>query len=129
MTMITALKAIRAASIVVAAVALLALSPMAKATGASETGLAAVYTKRLAGHPTASGKVYRPSALTMAHKSLPFGSKVKVTNKKNGKSVVLTVTDRGPRQAGRVADISSAAAKALGIGAHRMSGVNLEPQQ
>ncbi len=97
-------------------------------TGAPETGLAAVYTTRLAGHKTASGKAYNPSRLTMAHKSLPFGSKVKVTNKKNGRSVVLTVTDRGPTQAGRVADISSAAARRLGIRPHAMAEVELAPQ-
>ena len=93
-----------------------------------ETGLAAVYTTRLAGHKTASGKAYIPSRLTMAHKSLPFGSKVKVTNKKNGRSVILTVTDRGPTQAGRVADISSAAARRLGIRPHAMAEVELAPQ-
>ena len=100
----------------------------AATAGAPETGLAAVYTTRLAGHKTASGKVYNPSRLTMAHKSLPFGSKVKVTNKKNGRSVILTVTDRGPTQAGRVADISSAAARRLGIRPHAMAEVELTPQ-
>src|SRR5450631_3962270 len=119
MATITVLRAIRAASVAFAAIAVFSLPPMAQAAGAPETGLAAVYTKRLAGHKTASGKAYLPYALTMAHKTLPFGTKVDVTNKKNGKSVVLTVTDRGPRQSGRVADISSAAAKAIGIGAHR----------
>ena len=116
-------------SVTAAALALFSIPNIAEAAGAAETGLAAVYTKKLAGHKTASGKAYRPYALTMAHKTLPFGTKVKVTNKKNGKSVVLTVTDRGPRQSGRVADISSAAAKAIGIGPHRMSEVDLEPQQ
>ena len=100
----------------------------AATAAAPETGLAAVYTTRLAGHKTASGKAYNPSRLTMAHKSLPFGSKVKVTNKKNGRSVILTVTDRGPTQAGRVADISSAAARRLGIRPHAMAEVELAPQ-
>jgi rare lipoprotein A len=122
--MIQVLKMLRVVS--VAAVTLCMFSPIAKA--APETGLAAVYSTRLAGHRTASGKRYRPSALTMAHRTLAFGTKVKITNKKNGKSVLVTVTDRGPRQAGRVADISSAAARVLGIGAHRMSEVEIEPQ-
>ncbi len=100
----------------------------AATAGAPETGLAAVYTTRLAGHKTASGKPYNPSRMTMAHKSLPFGSKVKVTNKKNNRSVILTVTDRGPTQAGRVADISSAAARKLGIRPHAMAEVELTPQ-
>ena len=106
----------------------IASAAAAPAAAASETGLAAVYTTRLAGHKTASGKVYNPSRMTMAHKTLPFGTKVKVTNKKNGRSVVLTVTDRGPTQAGRVADISSAAAKRLGIRPHAMAEVELTPQ-
>ena len=113
-----------------AAIAVVALCGLAGTSiaGAAETGLAAVYTTRLAGHKTASGKPYNPSRLTMAHKTLPFGTKVKVTNKKNGRSVVLTVTDRGPTQAGRVADISSAAAKRLGIRPHAMAEVELTPQ-
>ncbi len=123
------LKALRGASITIVAAALCIVPRVANAAGVSETGLAAVYSTRLAGHKTASGKIYRPSALTMAHKTLPFGTKVKLTNKKNGKSVVVPVTDRGPRQSGRIADISSAAAKALGIRAHQMSEVDLEPQQ
>jgi rare lipoprotein A len=98
------------------------------AAGAPETGLAAVYTTRLAGHKTASGKVYNPNRLTMAHKTLPFGTKVKVVNKKNNRSVVLIVTDRGPTQAGRVADISSVAARKLGIRPNGMAEVELTPQ-
>ena len=125
----TVIKALRGASITIVAATLCILPRVANAASGSETGLAAVYSTRLAGHKTASGKIYRPSALTMAHKTLPFGTKVKLTNKKNGKSVVVTVTDRGPRQSGRIADISSAAAKALGIRAHQMSEVDLEPQQ
>lgn len=125
----SSMKACRVAAVTLVVVAFSTPSLMASAAGAPEAGLAAVYSTRLAGHKTASGKIYRPSALTMAHKTLPFGTKVKVTNKKNGKSVVLTVTDRGPRQAGRVTDISSAAARAIGIHAHQMSEVDLEPQQ
>ena len=125
----TVIKALRGASITIVAATLCIVPRVANAAGGSETGLAAVYSTRLAGHKTASGKIYRPSALTIAHKTLPFGTKVELKNKKNGKSVVATVTDRGPRQSGRIADISSATAKALGIRAHQMSEVDLEPQQ
>ncbi len=56
-----------------------------------------------------------PSAMTAAHKSLPFGSRVRVTNKKNGRSVTVRINDRGPFVRGRVIDLSPAAARALGF--------------
>jgi rare lipoprotein A len=82
---------------------------------APETGLGAVYTSRLHGHTTACGQKYNKHKLTTAHASLPCGSKVKITNTDNGKSVVLIVNDRGPTQAGRLVDISLRASKALGL--------------
>jgi rare lipoprotein A len=90
------------------------------------SGLAAVYSDRLNGHKTASGKRYDKTALTAAHPTLPFGSKVKITNGKNGKSVVVTINDRGPTQPDRVVDISQAAAKKLGIGPKGMAPVTVE---
>ena len=107
---------------VAAASSVVAATPAA----ATEEGLAAVYTDRLAGHTTASGKKYDPNKLTAAHKTLPFGTRVKVTNQKNGKSVELRITDRGPRQADRVLDISRRAARALGISPHGMAKVSVE---
>jgi rare lipoprotein A len=98
----------------------------ASTSGAAESGLAAVYSDRLDGHRTASGKRYDRNKLTAAHKTLPFGTKVKVVNTKNGKSVELVITDRGPKQADRVLDISPRAAHALGIGRHAMAPVTLE---
>jgi rare lipoprotein A len=98
----------------------------APAAGATETGLAAVYTDALDGHVTASGQMYDKSKLTAAHKTLPFGTKIKVTNPKNSRSVVLRVNDRGPMQAGRMLDISPAAAARLGIGRKVMREVTLE---
>ena len=101
--------------LLVAAAALLA----SNATFAdNESGLAAIYNYRLHGHKTACGEVYNKNALTTAHQTLPCGSKVKITNQKNHKSVVLRVTDRGPTQAGRIVDVSTRAAKALGM--HRV---------
>lgn len=75
-------------------------------TAAGESGLAAVYSDKLSGHVTASGKKYSPTQLTAAHKILPFGTNVRVTNIKNGKSVELRITDRGPKQANRILDIT-----------------------
>ena len=67
------------------------------------------------GTKTASGIPFNDNAMTAAHKSLPFGSKVKVTNKKNGRAVTVTVTDRGPYVKGRCIDLSKAGAGALGF--------------
>ncbi|MBL8584104.1 MAG: septal ring lytic transglycosylase RlpA family protein [Rhizobiaceae bacterium] len=64
---------------------------------------------------TASGERMNPSAMTAAHRSLPFGTKVKVTNQRNGKSVVVRINDRGPFVRGRVIDLSKAAARQLGF--------------
>ncbi len=64
---------------------------------------------------TASGERMNPSALTAAHRSLPFGTKVKVTNKRNGKAVVVRINDRGPFVKNRVIDVSKAAASQLGF--------------
>jgi rare lipoprotein A len=87
----------------------------AAASGGEELGLAAVYNDKLNGRKTASGQRYNRNLLTAAHKTLPFGTMVRVTNVKNKKSVVLRINDRGPFQQGRILDISPRAAKALGI--------------
>ncbi len=78
-------------------------------------GLASYYSKHLAGNKTSSGQRYDPNALTAAHRSLPMGTKVKVVNPKNDKSVVVTVNDRGPVPKNRMIDVSGAAAKELGM--------------
>lgn len=64
---------------------------------------------------TASGERMNPAAMTAAHRTLPFGTKVKVTNQRNGKSVVVRINDRGPFARGRVLDLSKAAASRLGF--------------
>jgi rare lipoprotein A len=64
---------------------------------------------------TASGERMNPAKLTAAHRSLPFGTKVKVTNKRNGKSVIVRINDRGPFIKGRVIDVSKAAAQNIGM--------------
>ena len=75
-------------------------------------GLASYYWQP---QKVASGGWFNPNALTAAHKTLPFGTKVRVTNKRNGKSVVVTINDRGPYIKGRVIDLSSRAAGVIGM--------------
>ena len=89
-------------------------------------GLAAVYSDKLNGRKTANGQVFRQSELTAAHPSLPFGTKVKVTNTKTNQSVEVRINDRGPNQAGRVIDLSSGAASKIGIGKTGTAPVKLE---
>ena len=81
----------------------------------SETGYASYYTDNLNGHSTASGEVYNSSKMTGAHKKLPFGTLVTVTNVSNGKKVTVKINDRGPFVSGRIIDISKAAAKQVGM--------------
>ena len=89
-------------------------SPIQYAAAADRGGVASVYSTE-SGGKTASGQKLNPQALTAAHRTLPFGSKVKVTNKHNGHSVVVTINDRGPFVRGRVIDVTPAAARVLGF--------------
>jgi rare lipoprotein A len=84
------------------------------ATANAETGVASVYSTE-SGSKTASGARLNPGALTAAHRSLPFGSRVRVTNHSNGHSVVVTINDRGPFVRGRIIDLTPASAHALGM--------------
>jgi rare lipoprotein A len=80
------------------------------------SGIASVYSAKSSGTSrTASGQRLQPMALTAAHRSLPFGTQVQVTNRRNGRTVVVRINDRGPFIRGRVIDLSPAAGKALGI--------------
>ncbi len=86
--------------------------------GASEydrTGKASWYGKRYHGRTTASGTRFDMNAMTAAHRSLPFGTRVRVTNMANRRSVVLTINDRGPYAGGRIIDVSRRAAGILGM--------------
>jgi rare lipoprotein A len=80
----------------------------------AQSGIASVYSTESGSH-TASGTRLDPGALTAAHRSLPFGSRVRVTNRSNGRSVVVTVNDRGPFVRGRIIDVTPAAARVLGF--------------
>lgn len=77
-----------------------------------QRGIASVYTRG----PTASGQRFSRGAMTAAHRTLPFGSRVLVTNQRTGRSVVVTINDRGPFIRGRVIDLTPAAARAIGLG-------------
>jgi rare lipoprotein A len=92
----------------------------AAATAAAEpagrwAGVASVYSKKHSGGKTASGEIHRSGEMTAAHRTLPFGTRVRVTNTRNGRAVVVRINDRGPFVRGRVIDLSPAAARALGF--------------
>ena len=95
------------------ALACAALCPTLARAADVETGKIAYYGGKFAGHKTASGQRFNPHALTMAHKTLPFGTKVRVTNPANKRSVVVRVNDRGPSGGDRIGDVSLAAANKL----------------
>lgn len=76
----------------------------------AESGIASVYS----GEKTANGEYAHASRLTAAHKTLPFGTMVQVTNKRNGRTVIVRINDRGPYIAGRIIDLTPAGAKAIG---------------
>ncbi|MDH4090197.1 MAG: septal ring lytic transglycosylase RlpA family protein [Cyclobacteriaceae bacterium] len=91
-----------------------------------QTGKASFYADKFEGIPTASGEKYRHSKLTAAHKTLPFGTIVRVTNMENSKSVEVTINDRGPYVEGRIIDLSKAAAEQLDFLNHGLAEVKLE---
>ncbi|HMR81649.1 MAG TPA: septal ring lytic transglycosylase RlpA family protein [Niabella sp.] len=78
-----------------------------------ESGKASFYADKFIGRKTASGTVFRQNRMTAAHKTLPFGTKVKVTNLSNGKKAKVRITDRGPFVEGRIIDLTKKAAKRL----------------
>ena len=79
------------------------------------TGEASFYGPGFAGRPTANGERFNPAEMTAAHRTLPFGTKVKVTNQRNGRSVVVRINDRGPYAHNRVIDLSKGAAEKIGM--------------
>ncbi len=90
-------------------------SSSSKSTGKVEKGQASYYADKFHGKATASGEKYDKTKLTGAHRTLAFGTVVRVTNTANGKSVDVRINDRGPFKAGRVVDVSRAAAEKLGM--------------
>lgn len=89
-------------------------------------GEASFYARMLEGRPTASGERYRGEELTAAHRTLPFGTLLRVTNLANGRTVVVRVNDRGPFHRSRILDLSRAAAEQLGMVRRGLARVRLE---
>ena len=92
----------------------------------NQTGKASFYADKFEGHATANGEKYKHSKLTAAHKTLPFGTKVRVTNTANKKTVEVTINDRGPYVDGRIIDVSKSAAEILGFIQQGLADVSIE---
>jgi rare lipoprotein A len=106
----------------VLAVSALALTTCMAATQADagsalrrQAGMASWYGPGFHGRTTANGERFNTHALTAAHRTLPFGARVRVTNKATGRSIVVRINDRGPYVGGRVIDLSNASARAIGV--------------
>jgi len=95
----------------------------------SAKGEASWYGPGFYGNRTASGEVFRPGTLTAAHRTLPFGTKVRVTNLWNGRSTVVRINDRGPFHGNRVIDLAHGAAQSLGVTASGIAQVRLDVLQ
>jgi rare lipoprotein A len=109
------------------ALAVLALTlPFGAARAGVQEGVVSWYGERFHNRPTASGELFDIADLTMAHPSLPFGTKVRVTNLRNGRSVVVRVNDRGPFVGTRIADLSQAAAASIGILSRGLARARIE---
>ena len=91
--------------------ALLASTVVLPMTASAQEGIASVYS----GERTANGEYAHATGLTAAHRTLPFGTKVRVTNHQTGRSVVVRINDRGPFVSGRIIDLTPAGARALGM--------------
>ncbi|ADC61237.1 septal ring lytic transglycosylase RlpA family protein [Allochromatium vinosum] len=101
--------------------------------GHVQKGIASFYHDSLHGRKTASGQVYDKRRLSAAHRTLPLGTKIRVTDTRTGRSVIVRVNDRGPFAKGRIVDLSKEAAKELGIVDRGIARVDLKvlstPQQ
>lgn len=89
-------------------------------------GQASWYGPGFYGNRTANGEVFRPGTMTAAHRTLPFGTRVRVTNLNNGRVAVVRINDRGPFHGNRVIDLGHGAAKALGVLSSGVASVRLE---
>ncbi|MBD2548842.1 septal ring lytic transglycosylase RlpA family protein [Microcystis elabens FACHB-917] len=101
-------------------------SNLISSAGRVTTGEASWYGPGFFGNRTASGEVLRPGTLTAAHRNLPFGTMVRVTNLSNGRSTVVRINDRGPFHGRRVIDLAHGAAQQLGLTASGIADVKLE---
>ncbi len=91
-----------------------------------QTGKASFYADKFEGTPTASGEKYHPNKLTAAHKTLPFGTRVRVTNLSNNETVEVVINDRGPYVENRILDLSRSAAEKLGFVNQGLADIKLE---
>lgn len=91
----------------------------------TETGYASFYADKFEGRKTANGEIFNQSKLTAAHKKLPFGTQVMVTNLANGRSVQVRINDRGPFVSGRIIDLTKAAAKEIDMLGAGVAGVRI----
>jgi rare lipoprotein A len=112
--------------IVALALGLIVLVDLTPALALEQTGMVGWYGGTFHGNRTASGERFRSDALTIAHRSLPFGAEVRITNVANGRSVTARVNDRGPRHRGRIADLSYRTAKELGFVRQGVTRAKLE---
>lgn len=112
------------AAVVFTAVAL-AQAPT-KSTGSEASGMCSYYARMHNGHITAGGETFDSNALTAAHRKFPMGTKLKVTNLSNGKSVVVKVNDRGPFVKGRSLSVTRRAAQELGFVKQGVTKVSIE---
>ena len=99
--------------IVVVVMTICASTVLTDSSATAEAGIASVYA--YSGGKTASGERANPGGLTAAHRTLKFGTQVRVTNRRNGRAVVVRINDRGPFVRGRVIDVTPAGARALGF--------------
>jgi len=93
---------------------------------ASSVGEASWYGPGFYGRPTASGEIYRPGTFTVAHRSLPLGTRVRITNLSNGRSAIARVNDRGPYVGGRIVDLGEGIADHLGVKSSGVANVRLQ---
>ena len=91
-----------------------------------QVGVASWYGEAFRGKKTANGEIYDPDKLTAAHRRLPFGTLVKVTDLSNNRQVIVRINDRGPYKRGRIIDLSLAAARQLGMVKKGLAKVKVE---
>ncbi len=113
-------------SALIALLLLAGVNAQAAVVGQTQSGKASYYHDRFHGRKTASGVRYDKNELSAAHKTLPLGSHVRVTDPRSGKSVVVRINDRGPYAKGRVIDLSRAAARKIGLVKEGVAKVKLE---
>ena len=115
------IKPVRGAAAIIGTVVTLAAVQPASA----QSGAASWYAS---GHRTANGERFNPNGMTAAHRSLPFGTRVRVENKRNGRSVVVRINDRGPFTKGRIIDLSRAAAAKINMIKQGVAPVRVQVQ-